>query len=382
MSIAKTVFAFDNNVNTIESVPESKSFKRMFYYSLLDFALSSETRFCALLGPRKIGKTIALGQLQEELLQRGYKVLSINFATIEHDYYIDDLLNHVLSSISNNSYDFILLDEITYVPKYDNFISNIGDTARRSFSSVKIIFTGSSEIMIHAACRRGIATQIVYVRATFLNFVEYLVYTGKRSNYDKFMFLVEDLVACVSKYSEDVTVENFNEYIENAWKFSGFSSLKEYLASCIEENVVSNTNRVYETRNPASNVRDTEFTICILCLCLYHLHNNSGWDAMCSGARTLKSIQNILNKTLKTISKEQQEIFNLVLEHNLISHYARNVGKYNFTDVKAALKLLYNCRLVCFQSINNMLNSDELLDWFSGNEYLAGKRIVNITSFF
>ena len=38
---------------------------------------------------------------------------------------------------------------------------------------------------------------------------------------------------------------------------------------------------------------------------------------MCSGARTLKSIQNILNKTLKTISKEQQEIFNLVLEHKV-----------------------------------------------------------------
>lgn len=45
------------------SFKEVPAFKRMFYDSLIKFIDESEFNFCALLGSRQVGKTIALKQV-------------------------------------------------------------------------------------------------------------------------------------------------------------------------------------------------------------------------------------------------------------------------------------------------------------------------------
>lgn len=44
-------------------------FKRMFYYALVKFIQESEYTFCALIGPRQVGKSYALLQLTQEFSQ-------------------------------------------------------------------------------------------------------------------------------------------------------------------------------------------------------------------------------------------------------------------------------------------------------------------------
>lgn len=95
---------------------EVPAFKRMFYDSLIKFIDESEFNFCALLGSRQVGKTIALKQVFFTR-QDSSQILLCNFKEIGSDEQ-EEFVCSTLDRIEAGNLDLLLLDEITYLDGY------------------------------------------------------------------------------------------------------------------------------------------------------------------------------------------------------------------------------------------------------------------------
>jgi len=382
MDNAKTINAFSytksfKTWNEIEfdSVPE---FKRMCFYFICNFLETSNLNFCALLGSRQIGKTIALRQVDKFYREKDYAVLLSNFKELIQTDLLYERLEEVFNSIKNNTYEIILLDEITYIPDFSNALLHLKELVDGSGSNVKIILTGSSSPIIKQACQRVIANNIKYLEVGFLNFYEYLVYNKKLSHYSEACFSSGSLDGFQQEFSSVSELDYF-DYVKYAHEFSRFSSIKDYLEHCVDENITSRSNLSWDSIYETGSVVNIDVTLGLLYAIIYSLHKSSNWKSFQTAPLNCSNEYYVVRDSIDIKKSNYDEIA-------ITTFLANNVKKLqhvHWKDVKTGIHFLYDAGLIVLQFQNSIVSSGELYSWFKGDTtVLAGKEIKNVTSFF
>jgi predicted AAA+ superfamily ATPase len=117
-------------------------------------------------GGRQIGKSTLLKQWIAELLEEGVPPSSIMFYTgelIDNQHMLVELLQDYIAESAPNQLNYIIIDEITYIEKWDKGIKFLADAG--IFRKCVVVLTGSDLTMMQAARmtfpgRRGKADQV------------------------------------------------------------------------------------------------------------------------------------------------------------------------------------------------------------------------------
>lgn len=217
-------------------------FQRYFVKDLKDF-LQSNYNVLFSMGPRKCGKTVALKQLAKE------------FRAEYHDFKVEsgkDTVIKIEQSILQNEEKIYLLDEITYKEFADRdlarWASDFDDVVN---TKTKIIVTGSQSLAIRSWGHRAFSSTAKYLDISFLSYSEWLAYEEKQ--------------ACT---------ETFNQFIWNTETFYKFSSIREYLQSCIDETIVSNSKSLNILFNNDCEDLTVDLLVAVLYTVMFTLHNH------------------------------------------------------------------------------------------------------------
>jgi len=142
-----------------------------------------------LLGLRRVGKSYALRQLAND---KEYKGLYINFRELLREGCPKDkLYDRIIDSFDSDA-DWILLDEVCYIPEYDIALRNIDSEIAEAGKKVVIAGTAYESLKNLASAELGGRSQVVEMFP--LNFEEYLYFSGKISSYgEEYEPSVEDV---------------------------------------------------------------------------------------------------------------------------------------------------------------------------------------------
>lgn len=382
MKNAKIVNAFGNEKNLkiwddvdFNHVPE---FKRMCFYFLYNFLEKSNLNFCALLGPRQIGKTIALKQINKFYSEKGCTILLNNFKELTQTDLLYESLEEIFYSIKNNTYEFILLDEITYIPDFSNTLLHLNELIDGYNSNIKIILTGSSSSIIKQVCQRVIANNIKYLQIGFLNFYEYLVYQKKLNNYVEARLSVDSLDNFQQRFNDIIELDYF-DYVKHAHKFCKFNSIRDYLEHCVDENIISRSNLSWNSIYEIDNAINIDVTLGLLYAIIYSLHRPSNWKSLKTAPLSYSNEYYVIKDSIDIKKSNYDEIA-------ITTFLASNVKKLQhvaWKDVKTGIHFLYDSGLIILQFQNRIIDAKELHSWFKGDtSVIAGKEIKNVTSFF
>lgn len=157
-------------------------FYRAIFTQLIRFLSGKE--FFLLLGPRQVGKTTLLKQLEEKLKREGERTYFFNLEdfSVLADYNEDpkNLLSYVKLEKKRKIYVFI--DEIQYLENPSNFLKYFYD---QYADQIKIICTGSASLEIKSKIQDSLVGRLYTFRISPLTFDEYLVF--KKSNFREYL---------------------------------------------------------------------------------------------------------------------------------------------------------------------------------------------------
>ena len=147
-----------------------KEFYRKAYYDVCD--KMNKKAIVSLTGPRQVGKTFAMKQLQKNFGGEYY-----NFKTMSTDK-SDEVLDRIYTVVGDNEKANIYLDEITYLDDFEHCLASIAEAATLTIGSAKyhIVITGSQQIYIENAMSIAFGARAGMARMDFISFTEYYDY--------------------------------------------------------------------------------------------------------------------------------------------------------------------------------------------------------------
>lgn len=371
----KKITSFTNSIDW----DRTPAFKRMFYDSLVSFVTKSEYNFCALLGPRQVGKTIALRQIFEKFCKE-FRTCFYDFKTVvASGEDTEDVCCEIIEAVENGEVDLLIFDEITYVNNYSVFLRRLNDVVDSVESTAKIILTGSSQSMIARSCKTMIANNIVYLRVSFLSFYEYLVMKKKLKNYQKANFSLD----CIRNLEEHmglktITAGDFMDYVKNSYKFTHFVSIRDYLEHCVDENIISRTNSMWESSSSARMRVNIEVTISLLYCILYTLHKNPNWVKFKNNPKEFTS----KFKNIKTVTGIKHKQYIQYVISTILFEKVQALQGIPWKVLRNSIHFLWEAGLITFQFTNYDMSVSELEGWLLGETTkLANHVITNIVDF-
>ena len=224
-------------------------FRRDFYNLVMESIENNSVTF--LIGTRKCGKTVCLGQIHETLSNSSYIDLkkSASFEEKMNKFY------KILDAIQADEEHVFLLDEITYMPDAEARICEIAnELTMANNKNTKIVFTGSQSVALNAWANRAFAGNVGKVKVDFLTYSEFLRY----------------------KNIIEVSPATYNQFLYEAADFYNFSSLEDYIEGCLEETIISNANAAnYIFDNECDLIKDNPKLLINICYqTMITLHNH------------------------------------------------------------------------------------------------------------
>lgn len=301
-------------------------FKRDFYYDLVISATNNKATF--LLGPRKCGKTVSLKQAEKHFANAEY----IDFKTLPDTDKLD-AIDHVCNSIREGEEKVYLLDEITYSYNPELEINKISEMfSETSNSSTHVVFTGSQSIAIESWAHRAFGGNAAFIRSDFLKYNEWLKYTHLDNNedsYEKFLLEVAD--------------------------FYNFTSLKDYLAGCIDETLVSNLkttnavwgNNVYLIKDDIDSLLDICYTS------LFSLHNHITYQNLTRESQLTSKIRFYFREACKELGDSS---IGERIANSFVGHYDSFRTK-DLALLKQGFLFLYQCGIISITPVTDNLDS-------------------------
>lgn len=291
--------------------------ERKFLVELKEFINQGNKNFCALIGPRKVGKTIALMQLAN-LLQERNEIIYYDFKQHGND------ANEAFLVEMENCFDkeiVFLLDEITYLEDVDINLARIAQRAKGACQKFKVIFTGSQPQAIRAWMRRYFSSDAFIVYCSFLGYDEWLQF-----------------------HESSISYESYVDYVQHSSDFFKITDNREYLAGCIEETLMSAAKSCNVIRELEDIDEDDVFNvIAFLYTALIKLHNGWKWESfldinkavnsICGGFRGSRSL-------LTTNIKEE-------MKNHLIANY-NSFKKVSLDKLRVYLRFLARCDFIVF----------------------------------
>jgi predicted AAA+ superfamily ATPase len=147
------------------------SFERDIHKELLKYL--SHKQILAIVGLRRVGKTIIMKQLIQKLDLKKNNICYISFDDIDFQTYTiaEDLINYFLEYSDKHTMRYLFLDEIQKLPNWPDLIKTIYDTDE----NIKIIISGSASLDLQRY-KETLAGRILTFHLPVLTFTEYLRY--------------------------------------------------------------------------------------------------------------------------------------------------------------------------------------------------------------
>lgn len=332
----------------VERKSDNKIFYRKMYYQCVDFIENKKSPFCCLTGPRKIGKTTVLKQLRENYPNSIYIEYKTN--SYEKEYEM------ALNAISANENVIILMDEISHFVSYDMFILSIADKytdlSWKENINYKIIFTGSESLNIQYLCRKGFASDCIYIKGSYLDFEEWLLKVGY-----------------ISYYGEDYkpALKDYKDYVLASYSFATINDYEDYLRSCIDETIKSNLNSFSSLSLVAGDIdneMELDNIIAISYASLISLHNGMKKSGYNNYEDMLRSMY-ISHKSTFTSSSYSTESFSDAVKKS-VALKLQKLNKVSLFDFKKYLRYLMKIDfIICVEKTTDLTYSD-LSKWLDG----------------
>lgn len=206
-----------------KSVPPSKisPFKRGDFHVIKDLLATKE--IVSIIGPRRVGKTIVIHQLIQNLLDSGVDPKRIFYLSVDEmeledeeakirdilQIYSKYILKKPLDSLDETHYLF--LDEIQEIPNWEKILKNWHDLAY----NLKFIISGSSSIWISRGTEESLLGRIKITLMVPLKFSEVLRYNKiiPEDFYKQRIVLKEALISSVQKNDSKIFKEVLEEFM-------------------------------------------------------------------------------------------------------------------------------------------------------------------------
>lgn len=140
--------------------------KRNIYNQLLDDLKRREVSI--ILGPRQVGKTFLMRQLQSDAKAQGLRTLYYNLE-LPYDLLKFNKDDHELFRMLTTDVDVVFIDEFHYLPNASKIFKAVYDAGGKT----KIVATGSSSIEMHKHLKESLAGRRLIAKLMPLSFAEY-----------------------------------------------------------------------------------------------------------------------------------------------------------------------------------------------------------------
>ncbi|MBI5332584.1 MAG: ATP-binding protein [Candidatus Aenigmarchaeota archaeon] len=222
----------------IESIREMK--KRELFSEIIEYL--DKKQILAILGLRRVGKTVLVYQIIEHLIGKRIDPRQILYFSFDEllardpniienvlQIYEKDILMQDLKNV------YIIFDEISHVNDWQVILKRFYDMEKR----IKIIVTGSAGIQINKA-KESLAGRIYEFELKPLNFREFLMLKGiDFKDVSHSLAIRQELVNYLMK-------GGFPEIMEE----NDFVKARKYVNSIVEKIVLSDIPKVYDVGNP------------------------------------------------------------------------------------------------------------------------------------
>lgn len=348
--------SFETKNNNVESesnvTDENAVFHRKIYYQCKDFLDNCKKHVCFLYGPRKIGKTVCLHQIEDD-----YNALFFNMKSFVND---SDKYFEILDAVKNEVNNVIIVDEVTYIEMPEYFISELADYYTKNINSkVKVIITGSQSYAVQKYGNSLFGCSALYIRSSFIDFEEWLVYRGKIKSYgDKY---------CATEC-------DYIDYVKNSRDFSGVTNNREYLCQCIDETIQSEQKSIYLMDGLASvNAGELDNITAVAYSVLIKLHNRCSAKTFVDFPGLFKCIRHDFNRgVLNNNEKINEEEFNNAINSAVINNIGI-VSKLNIDKLQDYLLFLLQCDFIVITKKSNKVEDSDVMGWLLSGEDIGIK---------
>lgn len=213
------------------------SFKRDLFEEIQTYISSKQ--ILAIIGLRRVGKTILMTQILQSLDVPKNNICYISFDDIDFQQYTtaDELINYFLEFSDKNNMRYLFFDEIQKLPNWADIIKTYYD----SEENIKIIISGSASLDVQHH-KESLAGRIFTFNLPVLTFQEFVRYYQLENKISKDKILHEyDL-----KFSHKK--ERYNSLFKQYILKGAFPELldvdiknKDFIAKYIKESVIEKT---------------------------------------------------------------------------------------------------------------------------------------------
>ncbi|HEY4149933.1 MAG TPA: ATP-binding protein [Chitinophagaceae bacterium] len=232
--------------NTGRIEEEYKKMSRRLYFNLF-FKLVNETdinRAVVLMGPRRVGKTVLMYHVIDELLtELKVRENKICFISIENPLFqnigLDELFIRSMKTVGNEDPKgyFIFFDEIQYLPEWERHLKVLVD----SYPHTKFIVSGSAAAALKLKSNESGAGRFTEFMLPPLTFKEYISMTGTER------LIMESSITWKGKsipYYSTNNIHKLNELFVDYINFGGYPEvifkdhIKQNLSRYIKSDII------------------------------------------------------------------------------------------------------------------------------------------------
>lgn len=317
-----------------------KPFYRKIFYQCKNYLDNINKKFCIITGPRKVGKTYCLRQLQDLYANAEY----INFKLISGEDKQWEVIDRICKDKSSTIY---LLDEITYLQYYDKAFYTLADayTYENQNSKVKIIMTGSQPFALKFFSNLAFASDAHSIMTSFLDFEEWLVFKGNLQYNQPY----------------NCTEDDYLDFLLNSGDFMGVESNEEYLSYCVDETIKSELKSVENicTMIPIK-MGDLPYLITLTYSILLSLHDREGYKTFLDYTGKLNRIRTFFNN-VNSDKKIDSKLFSLAVDKLFINKLSK-LPKLDIYYLRDLIGVLLQSDLIVLNQVGTQYNL-ELEKW-------------------
>lgn len=203
--------------------PYYASMKKRLYFDLFAPLIYEKKikRAVVLMGPRRIGKTVMLFHLIQDLIDKGIKPIQTCYLSIENPIYsglsLEELLLYYLEVSEQKPTDelYVIFDEIQYLRNWEVHLKSLVD----SYHSIKFIVSGSAAAALKLKSNESGAGRFTDFMLPPLTFHEYIDLKGLSSIVT---LITKEWSGIERNYYHAESIEDFNDHFIDYINFGGY----------------------------------------------------------------------------------------------------------------------------------------------------------------
>ncbi len=203
--------------------PYYSSMRRRLYFDLFAPLIYKKNirRAVVLMGPRRVGKTVMLFHLVQDLIHKGVKPVQICYLSIENPIYnglsLEELFLYYLEVSGQKPTDelYVIFDEIQYLKNWEIHLKSLVD----SYHSIKFIASGSAAAALKLKSNESGAGRFTDFMLPPLTFHEYIDLKGLSS---LVTLISKEWKGAIRNYFHAENIEEFNDHFIDYINFGGY----------------------------------------------------------------------------------------------------------------------------------------------------------------